>query len=221
MRSGFILVLGVALLLGAELTFADSIPISNSGFESGDLDPWAVPAEPSGGFTPSVDSAEAHSGSYSLRMALDKGGHHAVQDFLVDVVAGTEFELTLWALMPYAGTTTAKWLTAHISAYDTNGDYMFNVSHYQFDALTEWTEISVILVAPENLGRIEIGVHTRHGNGVTSIPEGGPVWVDDFSLESSISGGEPVPEPGTWALMGLGLLGLAYQRRRMMKAKAS
>ena len=72
----------------------------------------------------------------------------------------------------------------------------------------------VSLTAPEHYASIEIVIHTQNGHGTAPLPLDAPVWLDDISLTSSYSGGDPIPEPGTLLLLGVPALALAVWRRK-------
>jgi hypothetical protein len=97
------------------------------------------------------------------------------------------------------------------------------INNFFFNLLNGWTSTDVFTVA-DNMGNTQtytIAPNTNSGVALVSLPAVGnvitittanPNWdffIDDIGFNQSTPGTTPTPEPGSAALLGVGVLGLA------------
>jgi PEP-CTERM motif len=165
----------------------------NPGFETGVLAPWFQGRDFSAAGPWAATNSDARTGSWS---AFVGGNREIRQDFAAVDVADVNV-LSLWLKMP-GGPPAISFVTTFYDDFTENGA-IFNIA-------ADWTfvDFTSLLVAGKNL--IGIGVFGCDGCGGEQL-----TFLDDAVVDVNV-----VPEPITLALMGLGLAGIAFTRRRRL-----
>jgi hypothetical protein len=173
----------------------------NPGFETGGLSPWYQSASYGGVQDWGVDSADAHSGTYS---AVDIGNKELEQDFAP--VAGSSItQLSFWMRHPNYSIAPMA-----LDLFYTDSTYTENVissttTGWQFFDATSYVNTSKTLKGIGLWGYSSVG-------GASDMTR-----FDDVTLDVA---GAAVPEPMTWSLTitGFALAGAALRRRRAVIA---
>ena len=163
--------------------------LSNSGFETGALAPWFQDRDFSGNENWNVTSALAHTGNYS---ATDDGNKEIRQNLKATSVSDIT-EVSFWLYSP------DDLFSAYLFFYSDGTNEQRIVS----GATDTWAffDVTSELDAGKSLVAFSL-----FGNSV------GRTYLDDVTINAS------VPEPATLTLMGLGMAGVGYQRRRRLTA---
>jgi hypothetical protein len=185
---GLRLALAAAALFGAVSTPATAGLIANGGFETGDLSGWTS----SGSFVFSgVDDADPHSGTFGFFSGEPDGLDFIAQDLAT--AAGATYRLTYWLANRDGRRPTSfrvEWDGIQVTSFTNSSAF-------------DYTKFSFDLVAQDASTTLQFGFRQFFD-----------YWVfDDVSVEL-VSAPVLVPEPGTLALFGSALLGIAAVRRR-------
>lgn len=156
-----------------------------------------------------VDTNVSHSGQNSGALLLRWYGGQIEQDIAVNLPVGTPISLSWWQKQPYPGTHENKWYGGGLIAFDAQGGYDV-AGVEQFNPLPDWTQQQVSLVTTRPVVKLRIAHGTGAGNGNYSGRDR-IVWIDDHVLTIPDS---PVPEPGTLAVLAVGMASVARRRRR-------
>lgn len=162
--------------------------ITNGNFETGDLSGWTQ----SGTFQfTGVDDADPHSGTFGFFSGAVDSPDFIGQDLAT--AAGATYRLTYWL----ANREGRRPTSFRVDWDGIEVDALANTSPFGY------TEFSFDLVAADASTTLRFGfLHFFD------------YWIlDDVSVEL-VSTPMPVPEPGTLALFGSALLGMAAVRRR-------
>jgi len=183
------LVLAIALAaVSASAAMAGEI-IVNGGFETGALDPWYNARDFCGQTCQpwATTNSNPHSGTYS---AMDIGNIELRQDFVP--VAGSSITSASFWVNNSAGVDAVDFF------YTDSSDEEFVV----FSTANTWNFVDV--TADVNPSK------TLMGFSIWSCDPSCVTYVDDVSIVSS------VPEPGTLAMLGTGVLAAAGAFRRKL-----
>ena len=219
----------IALTLLAASITAQAAPFVNGGFEAGSLPPWTIIYPATGdsvGHVPSdviyisSNAADAHSGTYGVGIRnpgwTSGGGVIGVmgmisQDF--DTVAGQSYHLSYWLKILNNANGTDLGVAAWGDA--TAGcDWASIVPGNQAGvpcgvvpgswildpADSNWVQYNFVVTAESSRSTIVLAGRSDYSR----------VSFDDVTLTPAAA----APEPSTLALLGLGLAGLAANRRR-------
>jgi PEP-CTERM motif len=156
----------------------------NPGFETGSLGPWFAAQG-----SPVISSAEAHSGSFSVSAF---SGDLIEQNF-TPIATSLVTDVSFWAQRSGGPFDMVELL------YADGTSTAFAVSNF---STSNWTffDVTSHLATGEDLS----------GIGVWGTSPG-PAYLDDFTVNANTT---TVPEPGTLALLSLGVVGLGLHRRR-------
>src|ERR1017187_2818539 len=178
------------VLIAGVPAFAGEL-LSNGGFETVFLPPWAAGRDFCFGtcIPWQVTNSTSHSGTFSATVT---GNFELRQDFTP--TAGSSISsVTFWAIAGFG--------YGAIDFFYTGGsdeEFLYNASS------TSWTFVDA--TADVNASKVLSGF---------SIWGGSPDGVD-FYDDVSIIGGTSTPEPGTFALLGSAILGMAGVVRRKL-----
>jgi hypothetical protein len=220
----------VALALLAASITAQAAPFVNGGFEAGSLPPWTIiypTTSDSAGHTPSdvinisSGATDVHGGAYGVGIRNPGWTNNAgavigvigmiSQDF--DTVAGQSYQLSYWLkiLNNASGTDlgVAAWGDANagcnwaaiIPNNQTGVPCGVVTGSWILDpADSNWVQYNFVVTAQSIRSTIVLAGRSDFSR----------VSFDDVTLTPASA----APEPGTLALLGLGLAGLASTRRR-------
>lgn len=223
----------LALGLAIAASFAHATPIellTNGSFETGNLTGWTTSGLGTTGTCPSqgrdwnVSTSPSATGCSSPGSPID--GVYAAYVMNDGGVANTTYTLSQSFVVP-TGLTAASlsWSDSSVSGYSGSArsfsvdllegsTLLANIFTYSVpfsDGNAAWDarsfDVSALLTA--NIGDT---LTLRFSNFIPQVWTGpAGLGVDDVSLSASVSS---VPEPGTLALLGLGLAGAVFSRRR-------
>jgi hypothetical protein len=162
--------------------------LDNPGFESGLLAPWVNDNDFCGGCTWSVDSADAHSGTYSA--VVD--GNRLILQLGAPIPVSSITEVSFWARHPDA------LFGADMAVFFEYSDATSEEPHV-FTSGTAWTFFDVTAQLDAGKSLTAFGVY---GN------TGAIARLDDAVLDTVI------PEPATWLLLLTGVAWSFVRRRR-------
>ena len=190
---------GLALFVSAEAAHANLI--NNGGFESGNFSGWNTNALACSGVGSSAATAvpgcigidvdpHAHSGTYAAYLGTYGGGGSISQ--LFNTIAGQTYTVNFFlANASYQGVTTPNDFVVQWNGVTS----LLHLSNAPVQGYTGYTFSALGTGSPTSLS------FTNQQNP--------SYWIlDDVSVNAS------VPEPGSLALLGLGLVGIGFIRRK-------
>lgn len=195
-------------LMAASIAPASANLVTNGGFEQGTTS-WSVNGWSMGNF-----QRGSHSGANSAGTGCTDGQFNCTFGQTLSTAAGQRYDLSFWL---YADGYTDE--SGNLTGYQFNGLRVRFGGTDVFTAIdfpTTNTNGSYVPGGPST----RITVNNILANSPLTFLQfagyHGPagIFVDDISVEASAA----VPEPGTLALAGLALAGLAASRRRKSRA---
>ena len=215
-----------ALMTGTSFALTQDFEAGNTGFTSAytyhalaGSDPDSSYGLPYGLYEEGYYTVGSSPGSYHTLWA-NFGAHSGLQMMIVNGV--TTPNVPVWASLPNSIAVTpgqqysfSAWLTSvypevgaspispanlafSINGTQINGDFTLS------SPVGTWQQFSTLWTADANFANISII------NGNTNY-DGNDFAIDDITLN-------PVPEPGTVLLLGVGMIGVVLGKRRMSKA---
>jgi hypothetical protein len=181
--------LSLALLCNAVPALAVNV-LDNPGFESGALAPWVNDADFCGGCTWTVDSADAHSGTYSAVV----NGNRLIAQFGSPIPVSDITAISFWARHPDAA------FGADMAVYFEYSDSSSEEPHV-FTGDTTWTFFDVTAELDAGKSLAAFGVYGNTGTIAR---------LDDALIDTLI------PEPSTWLLLLTGSAWAVVRRRRQL-----
>jgi hypothetical protein len=181
----------IALAFSINFAFGAQV-LTNPGFETGALTPWAQDRDFGGAENWNVTNSDSHSGTFS---ATDVGNKELKQTF-VGVAVSSITQVAFWAKHPDAAVTALAYDFFYSDA--TNTEFQVNTSG------TAWLffDVTASLTAGKTLTGFSV-----FGNSA------GRTFVDDLSIQTGTSA---VPEPGSLFLVAAAGAVLVGLRRRFV-----
>jgi hypothetical protein len=180
--------------------------LTNPGLETGDMTGWV-----NGGSQWSVGSGadDKHTGNYGLLAWIQPAtgfGWTAVEQY-IPVTAGEGYNLSYYTSAFVFGTPHTEGFL-EVSFRDSANGIISQFETTHITATTPWTQGTMSgLIAP--IGSVTAVVKgVVHMSGTTD--DNAFYHFDDFDMAA-------IPEPGTLALFGLGIMGLLRLRRKASK----